>query len=205
VKGVTGGQTGAVGHDLTQTGTYKVTHNKTVRAWLDEYRGALPEVNEALRPVGEQQLDQVAAEIAKDEPQVIVVNTLMGPLRTFAQNTIASAGAGAGTIGLTEVLTHWPFTKADQVSSHHDRSNSGRPTTTSKTLLGLEVLAWLPRSDQNRTTLTTSRYPHQPARPTGSTSQASTIRNRHQIWLPTTNFRTINLRKFERDHSGALE
>jgi len=109
VEGVTGGQTGVAGRDLTQTATYSITHNEAVRAWLDEYRAALPEVNEALRPVIEQQLDQVGAEIAKDEPQEIVVNTLMNSLRTFAQNAIASAGAGAGTIGLTEVLAHWPF------------------------------------------------------------------------------------------------
>lgn len=109
VEGVTGGQTGAAGHDIQQTATFNITHNEAVRAWLDEYRAALPEVNETLRPIVVQQLDQVTAEIEKPEPQEVVVNTLMGSLRTFAQNAVASAGAGAGTIGLTQVLAHWPF------------------------------------------------------------------------------------------------
>ena len=37
-----------------------------------------------------------------------MVSTLMGSLRSFAQSAIASAGASAGTIGLLEVLAHWP-------------------------------------------------------------------------------------------------
>ena len=109
VTGVTGGQTGAAGHDLTQTATFNSTYTEAVRAWLDEYRAALLEVSEAVRPIVAQQLDQVAAEIVKDEPQEVVVNTLLGSLRSFAQNAIASAGAGAGTMGLTELLAHWPF------------------------------------------------------------------------------------------------
>ncbi len=59
--------------------------------------------------VVEQQLDQVAAEIARSEPEVVVINGLLGSLRYFAQSAIASAGAGAGALGLTEVMAHWPF------------------------------------------------------------------------------------------------
>lgn len=108
IEGVTGGQTGIAEHDLQQAVTYHVTH-EAVKAWLDEYRAALPELDEALRAVAEQQLDQVAAELGKPEPQEIVVNSLLGSLRSFAQNAIASAGAGAGTLGLAEVIAHWPF------------------------------------------------------------------------------------------------
>lgn len=109
IEGVTGGQAGIAGDDLKQTATYNVYRSGAVEAWLDAYRAALPELDEGLRAVAEQQLDQLATEIAKPEPQEIVVNSLLGSLRSFAQNAIASAGAGAGTLGLAEVIAHWPF------------------------------------------------------------------------------------------------
>jgi hypothetical protein len=46
---------------------------------------------------------------ARTEPRPVVLNSLLGSLRTFAQNAIAAAGAGAGTMGLTEVLAHGGF------------------------------------------------------------------------------------------------
>ena len=109
IEGVTGGQSGAAGHDLHQRATYTITHNEAVKAWLREFRSALSEIDGVLRPVVEQQLEHVEAEIAKPEPQEVVVNGLLASLRSFAQNAIASAGAGAGTMGLAEVVAHWPF------------------------------------------------------------------------------------------------
>ena len=34
---------------------------------------------------------------------------LLASLRTFAQSGVASAGAGAGTMALAEVIAHWPL------------------------------------------------------------------------------------------------
>lgn len=110
IQGVTGGQTGVAGHDVTQTVTCtRPVEKDTVRRLVEEYRAALPEIEDGVRDLAEQQLDQVAAEIEKDEPHPVVVNTLLGSLKNFATNAVASAGAGAGTIGLTEVVAHWPF------------------------------------------------------------------------------------------------
>jgi hypothetical protein len=80
-----------------------------VKAWLNEYRALLPELDEGVRDLAAQQLDQAAAEVERIEPRPVVLNSLLGSLRTFAQNAIAAAGAGAGTMGLTEVLAHWPL------------------------------------------------------------------------------------------------
>jgi hypothetical protein len=109
IQGVTGGQTGAAGGDLTQTATYNGAQNAAVTAWLEEYRAALPELNEGIRDLAMQQLDQVSAEVEMAEPNPAVVTGLLGSLKSFAQSAIASAGAGAGTMGLAEVVAHWPF------------------------------------------------------------------------------------------------
>jgi hypothetical protein len=109
IEGVTGSQAGVAEGNVRQTATYNGTQTDAVRAWLDEYRAVLSELDEALQAVAQLQLNQVAAEVEKPEPQPAVVNGLLGSLRSFAQNAIASAGAGAGTIGLTEVVAHWPF------------------------------------------------------------------------------------------------
>jgi hypothetical protein len=109
IEGITGGQTGAAGGDLTQTAMYNAARGDAVKAWLEEYRGALPELDETVRTVAEQQLDQVAAEVSKAEPHSMVVSGLMTSLKTFAQNAVAAVGAGAGTMGLAEVVAHWPL------------------------------------------------------------------------------------------------
>ncbi len=109
VQGVTGGQAGAAGHDLQQGATYEVMHREAVKSWLDEYRAALSELDEGVRLIAEQQLDQVTAEVEKDEPQQVMVTTLMGSLRNFATNAVTSAGANAGSLALAGVMAHWPF------------------------------------------------------------------------------------------------
>lgn len=109
IQDVAGGPTGIAGNDLTQTTTDNGSQVQAIRAWLNEYRVSVAELEEGVRPVAMQQLDQVAAEIEKDEPHPAIVNGLLGSLRSFAQNGIAAAGAGAGTMGLAQLVAHWPL------------------------------------------------------------------------------------------------
>lgn len=100
-------QVGMAGGDLNQPATFNGTQSDAVRAWLDKYRAVLPELDDGLRVSAEQQLDLVANELDKPEPSEVVVNGVLGSLRAFAQSAVASAGAGA--MGLAEVIAHWPF------------------------------------------------------------------------------------------------
>lgn len=109
IAGVSGGQTGVAGHDLMQTKVFTSAQKDAVTSWLKDYRDALPELDESIRPIAEQQLEQVAVEVTKDEPRPAVINGLLGSLKSFAQSAIAAAGAGAGTMGLAEVVAHWPI------------------------------------------------------------------------------------------------
>lgn len=109
IDGTSGGQSGAAAGDVVQRLGVTASADGGLRAWLDEYRAALPELDDAVRQVAEQQLDQVAAEIDKPEPHPVVVNSLLGSLKTFATNATAAAGAGAGTMGLAQVVANWPF------------------------------------------------------------------------------------------------
>jgi hypothetical protein len=94
---------------VTQTYVHDPSTNDAVKSWLRRYREALDELDSGVRPLAEQHLDQVATEIESPEPHPVVVRTLLGSLREFAQSAVASAGAGAGTIGLAEVIAHWPL------------------------------------------------------------------------------------------------
>jgi hypothetical protein len=62
-----------------------------------------------VRAVAQQQLDQIATEVAKPRPHAAIVGGLLRSLRAFAQSAVNSAGAGAGTLLLTKVLGHWPL------------------------------------------------------------------------------------------------
>ena len=106
---VSGGQFAVAGRDVSQSITYDKSQSDEIRRLLDEYRSALPELDGSVRTVAQQQLDQVAAEVEKAQPHPAIVNGLLGSLKSFAQNGVAAAGAGAGTMGLAEVLAHWPF------------------------------------------------------------------------------------------------
>ena len=106
---VQGVAAGAANRDLVQSVTFTPESSDTVRAWLAEYTDALPHFDAGLQPLLTNQIEQVSAELDKEEPQDVVVTTLLGSLKTFAENAAAAAGAGAGTMGLTQLLAHWPF------------------------------------------------------------------------------------------------
>ncbi|HEX8095256.1 hypothetical protein [Jatrophihabitans sp.] len=106
---VTSSQIGAPSGDLMAATFYSGSRNDAVRSWLDDYLAALPELDEGVRVLAEQQLAQVAAEIQKPEPHPAIVAGLLRSLRTFAHNAITAAGTGTGTMGLAEVAAHWPF------------------------------------------------------------------------------------------------
>lgn len=105
---VTGGQIGAAGGNLVQLAPDN-THNEAILSWLSEYRTALPQLDEVTRVIAEQQLAQVTAEIQKPEPHPAIVRGLLHSLRTFAQNAVTAAGAGAGTMGLEGLISNWPL------------------------------------------------------------------------------------------------
>ena len=106
---VSGGQIGIASGDLTQTAMYNGSQSDSVKAWLEEYRAALPGLDDGLRLVAKQQLDQAMAEIDKPDAHPGLIGGLLTSLKSFAQSSIAAAGAGAGTMVLTELVANWPL------------------------------------------------------------------------------------------------
>lgn len=94
---------------VKQTMRYDSPRADTVRKLIEDYRAALGGIEGAQRGEAEQKLDLLETEINKPDAHPALVEGLLGSLRTFAQNAIASAGAGAVAGALASVVANWPF------------------------------------------------------------------------------------------------